>query len=740
MGYRVVEVNRHDRRSRRTSGAPAAGSNCKSTNAGYRALVEFLRVVDSGGTDRISGNASISSAGEKDERWLIFAGPGGERFGRVVREEEEYFAVELPGGASEEVPRSRRSQRVVTSDSFDLRNLRSPGSLRGEYQREPTEFIVRLLAQAPLGRSKDELLRRLSDYGIEVDPPTWKRLHAALRKHPNVAVESTSPSKYLWRESAPKSARPDGVDIDKLLEQAFSTRTSADARREAVAELTGRVESLDAGRAVLARAAGCPVTAPKWEDVRLDGLDERLAGRLLDEAAVARAWPFLIGVALDISRRGRSEQATELLSAAPRERNRHLEGAIDDLTRRFDSASELNSAIESLGRRLSVLSRLAAGGTDEPVIAAFLRLAKAVGAKVERSSAAQALHVRILVATADAAASDSVLASAIRGHRFGPTDLDRLRSSLACLPLSGATRSRWLRALAAGVKSVELGNPQWWEGASLDDLALIDQDDRLGPIVRTHPEILKAPVARAIAARPPGLGTIFNLPPVLLARVDPVAIAAALERLDESHPLRALAERSVAAALSDERVAAQRQMDEVVADHRSEMAQLEAQLASERQETIAERAHATDLARRLRETLAAGEEDRGAQTRQARLDALIVIADMAAELERSLAALTSGTLRTDEVISAILRKAATVGVTRDAPIGATVALDRTRYELINDDGRTSGPVIVVEPSFLGVDRDAVISLRSGKAAVQKDEHDGEGTAEDGKAHQPGSRD
>ena len=98
------------------------------------------------------------------------------------------------------------------------------------------------------------------------------------------------------------------------------------------------------------------------------------------------------------------------------------------------------------------------------------------------------------------------------------------------------------------------------------------------------------------------------------------------------------------------------------------------------------------------------------------MDVLIVVAGILAQIERSIPGILDGGFTIQELLDAIARLGATVGVSRDAASGELVLLDRAKYEFIGDDSRTEGWVKVVEPAFVSHEGDETLIIRRGKVA------------------------
>jgi hypothetical protein len=655
---------------------------------------------------------SGSVGGDEADRWLIFRTPEGEQLARIVGETDANWTVEGRDRKRVEVRRSREErQQVLPAGSLELRHRLEPESLLQDFVLNPAEFVARLLLELPMPKSKDSLLQYLGRYGIEVDPAEWKRLQPALRKHPHIALEG---DRYRWVEGSGTSSG--GVDVNKLLVRALSVHATADERRLATGVLSKESASLDAARVVLARAAGCQLPQPDWKEVRLEGLEDWLVDRLLDEAATASASAFLANVALDPNGLKRAKRAAQLLAEFP-ERSRILTDKIDELTRNFGSAVDLHAATEYLDRRLELLLRVAGSRADQPLVTALLRLTAAIGSRAGSSETSKRLHVRMVIGAADASRSDEVLAWAVRRVEFGAAQLDMVRSALVGRAVSDPSRRRWLRALAASVNDGVLQGAGWWEGATLDDLVDLQGDNTLGPFLMRHPEIARPAIFKALGARMPSIGAVLDLPPWLRVAVDVDVLRAAVDRLDERHVLREIVRREAQQREDAARVEGELHLRALQAVNQAEVDGLRAELAHVRAELAAERGHTAELALRLRQEVSASHSHDAARRRQARLDALIALAAVASESERSLAGLMSGTLSPEEVMTSILREAQSVGVERDAEVGETVDLDRGKYRLINDFDFPAGSVIVVEPAYLTHEGGEVTVLRLGRAAV-----------------------
>jgi hypothetical protein len=595
--------------------------------------------------------------------------------------------------------------------SLEFRHRRQPGNLQEEFVRDPADFVARLLVEFPKPKSKDELLQYLSRYGIQVDTAAWKKLQPRLRKHPGIALEG---DRYGPREVGRPGTEP--ADVDTLLLRAMAADITPDERRRVMAALAELSGALDPARAVLARAAGCRLESPEWGEVRLTGLDDRLVGHLLNEAASARAWPFLLGVALDTSRLKSAARAVEILAEVPN-RSPFLSAKIDELARDLSSSLDPRAASAHLDRRLTLLLRIAGSEPDEHLIPALLRLATTVGLIGGGPETPNTVCVRILAAAADMSGSGSVLASTIAKLKLRAPELDVIKGALSGLAVADSARRRWLRALATSGPDELLASESWWSGATLIDLAQLAGDAALGPILRRHPEIGDAAISRALAAKTPAIGTVLDLPSWLVRAANTEALISAVNRLEQSHPLRTLLASESQRRVEAARVEAEDQVRDLETAHRSEAEALRAELESMNQQLATEKAHAGEVASRLRRAIGAADTDSAADRRQARLDVLVALAGVASEVERSLAALTSGTLTAEDAMNAILLQTEVVGVVRDAAIGTAIDLDRTKYRLIGDDDSVTGPVVVVEPAYLTFEGGEVTVLRFGKVSV-----------------------
>ena len=655
------------------------------------------------------GQESGSAVGE---RWLVFRTPEGEQFGRIVDEGETSWTVEIADGKSVEVRRARgEGQQVVLEDSLEFRHRREPASLQENFVQNPADFVARLLVEFPKPKSKDELLQYLSRYDIHVDGAAWRKLQPRLRKHQRIALE-----RDRYRSVGASDTRSGPGDVDELLLQALSAGATSDGKRRLAAAITQVSGSLDAARVVLVRAAGCLLPPPDWDQVHLEGLDDQLAEHLLDEAVVARAWSFLANVALNTKRSKVSTRAAHVLAESP-DRNLILAEKIEGLTRDLSNPLDRHVATDYLDRRLDLVFRIIGSEADERLVAALLRFATVVRLGAARPAISEKLYMRIVVGVADACRSESVLASAIQRLKLGAPELDVVKGALVGLEVAASGRRRWLRAVAASGNDALLSNPGWWEGASLTDLTDLEGDDSLGPILIRHPEIGRAAVNRALRAKPPAIGAVLDLPPWLLQVADPEVLRSAVNRLDETHPLSVLIRREVDQRADAVHVEGELRVRALELAHRAEVEALRAELEHVGAELAAEQAHAVELALRLRQAIGAADTDNAARRRQVRLDALVAVAAIASEIERSLAGLVSRTLSPEETMMAILREAQSVGVVRDAAIGTTVELDRTKYQLINDDDSGNGPVVVVEPAYFTREGGEVTMLRLGKASL-----------------------
>jgi hypothetical protein len=320
------------------------------------------------------------------------------------------------------------------------------------------------------------------------------------------------------------------------------------------------------------------------------------------------------------------------------------------------------------------------------------------------------------------------LAAAISRATLNAEDLAHVRDSLASLAATSATRLQWLRALAVIDRGKVLADARWWKGASLAELADLGQDELLGPVLARYPRVGDIPIVRALRAQPPEVGTVLALPLWLLGEVDADMFADAVDRLEAGHPLRSLIDRRAVRAIEAEKVEGERRLRETTEAHAAEMDHVKLELDAAKAEITATEAHAVGVAARLREAIDVEQADHAGRRRQDRLDALIAIAKLAAEVERSISSLTEGALTADEMLDAVLRQAGDVGVLRDAAVGAVVDLDRSKYRLLGDDGRSGGPVVVVEPAFLTHEGGTMTLLLFGKATAQvvADEAGGKG--------------
>ena len=655
---------------------------------------------------------------EDPPRWLIYRRTDGtQAYGQIVDRDEGRYLVEL-GGELREVPKDSGRPRPyeVTSESLELLRLRDPDAIQKRFAEDQVGTIVAVLADRKVSRTKDDLVNNMKRLGVDVDDKTWKSLQPKLAKHPNIGREGT-PVTYRWKEADTADESP-----DELLSRALSTRSpkeKSDTARSTLARLC-REESLTPTQRALAVVAGVEgAVLPAWEDVSLDGLEERLADVLLDRAAAEQAWAFLAGIALDPGRPARAARAAELLLAGPAEkRDAHIAAALRKLAAEIPTGADLSPNLELIDRRRPLVERALGDRATQPALGGLVALAFAVPRDTTAELAAS-LRRWALVTAAKVASSRAALASALESS--SPSAIQRavMATVLGGEPFDpDGPRIRWLASLSKWQPTApELYDKLvWWTGLGLDDLPVVNDDPDLGPILRSElgrQRLLPSAIERTLSADPSSLARVLALPDAIVSAVDPGLVVEAGSRLPPDQAISTMVNAlgAMAKEAAERRHASE--MDAVRVEHEHAIKSLRNALDEQARAAASAAARRDAIAGELDELRGHQLTRSDAHRRQAQLEALRAVADLVQEVRSSMTAVAAGTIGVEEVDRRLLRLAEDVGVVVDAPPGAEIRLNRALYRPIGDDPDEGALVRVVEPAYVTRAGGGVTPLRYG---------------------------
>ncbi len=524
-----------------------------------------------------------------------------------------------------------------------------------------------------------------------------------------------------------------GADLDEQSTEADALAAdnadSTDVRAILAAALEGldqdRVERLAttiedsntaAARALLAEIIGERVAGEDVPQHRHDptlaaqflgALDETTLKRLAD-VAVDRRSSRLAGMLLGVSKKSR---AIEAIDAPALMGPRQVQVLIVDLIQWFERSSlsaraRAQNHVAWTAMRLSKSAERTA--LSNPVLVRFLDMLSGTGSRDQglRANAQEALVDLLAMGLRDPDRSGG----AVEAH-----DLRTLARSIQGLPFNATGgRSSLLAALAVGGHAGELRDPAWWVGLEYDDLVAAG-NGALGSVfaladVGDH--VVQPIVSQRLSAMSNrrDLAWLFSLPPVVAQRamVDDVAKAAwAIGTRDAwlGDLLGHLRDESGRRALEIER-------DEAIRQYH------DSQDATQR--ALASLAEAEDRVSRLQARVSASHTEshglRASNARQAKLDSLRTLAQIAVTVESSV-----GRLSPDQLFARVLAALGRQGIQQVGTRGQVVPFD----PISHDPGLTSlgsgAPVIVTRSGYAWHDADEQLVLVKAVVMTPKDE-------------------
>lgn len=665
--------------------------------------------------DTSSGQPPAEDPDQK-ERWLIWRDPSDRpSAGRIKREDETGWWVDQAG--QEAFVRERRgAQRVVGPEDLDLQELLAPGALTRRFDAEPVEVLADLVRHSPSPPSKEDLIGKLRTFGIQLDAEAWKKVQPKLSKHPHIVSEGR-PSRYAWVD-----ARISEEPFDELVSKVLNARLRPDTRDRALKDLEASFArgDLDPVTQAILSARTSTVPPPHWDDVQLRSLDDGRATAVLEAAGAAKAWPFLLDVALDPSASSRAREARDQLRLAqPDERRALVARSLAVLLDRLNATDVSTNELDWVARRVASLVNLTETHPDPHLTVPFLQVG--IAAAMASSTSATQAAVQAMEGALANGVSAAGVASALEELAPSRVGLDGLRRAMSSLPFDpGGSRTRMMKTLATwhGSRAV-IEAPEWWSGATLEDLGQLSQDHTLGPILGTpavRSNVVGNAASRSLVHGPAGLAAVVTLPEELQPGVDRDAVDRALQALPSQHALAAVLARRV-----DEAVVAERALREAEQAQRRRAAEdAQEHARAELEETKHERDIAEAEVARLTEEL--GRSLRGAATasagqlRQASLDGLTLAASVVADVDRSLEAVRSEEDQATSLRQRLVGALERAGIRVVGAVGERVDLDRSVFRILGDDDPGAREGVVVEPAYVLAD-DGVTVLRYGRVRL-----------------------
>ena len=639
--------------------------------------------------------------------WLRYRTSRGTLLGRLANDDEEDWGVETDDGVLQ-IP--RRQGRIVDEGSMEFIDLAQPGQLAADFQVDPIGLVVRLLSEEG-SRDAKGIYERLRAYGVPLEAAEWKKLQPKLRKNIHIVFANGN---YGWNDDPP----PLSIDeIDGFLVGILSGRTKGEAREQAATSLSGVAGHLDPTRTVLAREGGVDLPPTDWQEVSLDGLGENLGDRLLSIAAREGAWSFLVGVALDASRAARAAESVKLI-ASRADAGPAVVAGINNVRLELLTLRDRASRVKTLATRLPFILRIAEGSSNDNVIQPLIGLIDGIAIDLDATSEASGLDLvgELARCCVHVAKSEEVLARELSDSSASHRVIAMVGAALEPLPFTDPTRTTWLRVVASSLHKGVLAGRTWWSNMTLQDLEAARRDLVLGPVLSDNPSVALPVIREALSKSPPSIGAILDLPSDLLTGDVSRLILRASDRLEPGHPLRVVIDADTVRVVTAESTRLTQEFEAQISERESAAVERETVIKDLEAKVADAESHVELLSSRLRELRVAKSDNDAGHRRHERMDVLIVVAGILAQIERSIPGILDGGFTIQELLDAIARLGATVGVSRDAASGELVLLDRAKYEFIGDDSRTEGWVKVVEPAFVSHEGDETLIIRRGKVA------------------------
>lgn len=532
---------------------------------------------------------------------LPYVPSGPVRIGTVIKHNDDVYLVQWDDGATEEVHLGDY-ERVVTRGSLDHRALAAPEELRRQFDADPKTVFAQALREGAAAMTYKNLKELLVGHGLDAGKvkSAWPSTKNALAAAGRITTSSKgSATKYAWSGQ--------------------ETETAA-ATSEPPSDLNA-VEPDDA--------------EPK-APASLD--DDATAGAQAEAIAAAPSASSIHPEAAAVQPPTHEKAATAPEPAVEPSLEDLLAAAADDLGREPAITVQRQMAAAAVVRRCIETDALLTPALAVLLVDVVIALASHEESQVGQAAAHALGDLATILPKLDTNAREAI-------------DVDRLAAAASHLPLTTDGSRVQLLAAVATTWPQRISDEAWWRGVSFDELAAASRG-ALGAVA-SRPGVAERIIKPRIIREVSGAGTYSRLVALLAAPREFVAllpadaVADAFRRVAATDGVvagwvRVLSEGGEVAAL-------QQSLEQVRGQLEAE--QDRARQAELRNEELTSRYE--QLKQMMRDEHAEAVNLRSAQDRQARIDVVRTLAELAAEIEE-LSAENAGTTALVERVRALV--------------------------------------------------------------------------------------